>query len=204
MATISKNGLKHGTIGGQVFYVVNGKQRVRAAAKKYTAPKKGSGVYASRSKFGTLATLAHHLLPAIKIGLHKEAKHTKSFEHNVFIKLNRKRLNGDTVDYPRLVLSSGPVPVPQLENPTLSKGGILRVDFDPTLQSDKAESVYLAVYCPDEEGFLLSDPVKRTEGHLKMRLPRRWLTHPIHAYGFTLRTGLHTSPTEYLPLTPQI
>ena len=189
MATITKNGLKHGTIGDQVFYVVNGKQRVRAVAKKYTAPKKGSRVYASRSKFGVLSTLAH-----------KEALRAKSFEHNVFISVNGNNLDGDTIDYPRLVVSRGIVPAPRFANLTLSKGGVLRVDFDPTLRSDKAEVVYLAVFCPDKEGFLLSDPVNRTEGRLKMRIPRSWLTHAVHAYGFARRTGLHTSPTEYLPV----
>jgi hypothetical protein len=203
MATITKNGLKHGTIGDQVFYVVNGKQRVRAVAKKYTAPKKGSRVYASRSKFGVLSTLAHHLLPAIKIGFHKEALRAKSFEHNVFISVNGNNLDGDNIDYPRLVVSRGIVPAPRFANLTLSKGGVLRVDFDPTLRSDKAEVVYLAVFCPDKEGFLLSDPVNRTEGRLKMRIPRSWLTHAVHAYGFARRTGLHTSPTEYLPVVTE-
>ena len=65
MATVSKDGLMHGKINGMVYYVVDGKQRVRGAEKKHKARKEESGTGAQCGRFGMMSKVAGWLLPVI-------------------------------------------------------------------------------------------------------------------------------------------
>lgn len=202
MGTVSKDGLMHGKINGLVYYVVNGKQRVRTAEKKHKSRKKDPEKPAHCDNFGMMSKVAGWLLPAIKIGLHKDARRRKIFHHNVFIKLNKNMFADGKVDYENLIVSKGQgqVPMAKFRNLTVSKSGVIEADFDARLATEKAEEVYVAVLCPDLGDCKLSDGVDRRAGHIRMRIPRGWLRHELHGYGFVKRTGLFTSPSEYLQL----
>lgn len=200
MATLSGDGLLHGKADGLVYYVVNGKQRVRGIAKRHKAPKKGSGVYAARNRFGEMSKVAKWLLPVLQIGLHKDARRMKMFHHNVFLKVNKKMFVDGKVDYEHLVVSRGCVPTAGIKNLTVSKGGVIDADFNANLETDKAEEVFVAVLCPDMGDCKMSALVDRREGHVKMRIPRGWLEHELHGYAVVRRTGKFTSPSEYIRL----
>lgn len=200
MATVSKDGLMHGKINGMVYYVVDGKQRVRGAEKKHKARKEESGTGAQCGRFGMMSKVAGWLLPVIKIGLHKDARRRKIFHHNMFMRLNKELFADGRVDYEKLIVSKGQgvVPMARFSNLRVSKSGVMEADFDGRLETEKGEVVYVAVLCPDLGGCKLYGPFDRREGHLRVQIPRGWLRHELHGYGLVQRTGMFTSPSEYL------
>ena len=208
-----------GTIGNKIYSFdhVSQKQVVRSKPKKVRNPKTESQ-QAHRNSFIDIVRLSSRMTDAHLVGLHHHAQRVKLRTYADFRRLNKDCFTPDgLIDYPRIVLSRGPVATVSVNKVHLYDNGVLQIDFDPCLMMGKAAPddmlhayVYNAVL---EEGCLFL-PVLRSDGTLSVQLPAEWLqpgdtstdalpqSHipAFHLYAFLRnRRGL-TSDTVYIYL----
>lgn len=208
-----------GTIGGLIYYFdpVRKKVVVRHKPEKVRNPR-SSAQQAHRNSFIDIVRLSSRMTEAHLVGLHHHAQRLKLRTYTDFRHLNKDSFTPDgLIDYPRIVLSRGPVATVSVNKVQLHDNGVLQIDFDPCLTMGKAapdDALYLYVYKADQELGCLLPPVLRSDKTLAIQLPAEWLqtegastdaltqSHipAIHLYAFLRnRRGL-TSDTIYIPL----
>ena len=101
-----------GTVGDRVFYTRFGKQFSRSRAKSFT-DNKSEAQLRQRALFKAMQHTSSILGSAIQRGLAKEAHAHSRVENNEFANINKRCFTYDNgvvhIDYPRLLLSTGPV-----------------------------------------------------------------------------------------------
>lgn len=218
MATMQGDKIR-GTIGNKIYSVdpVSKKQVVRSKPKKVRNPKT-EAQQAHRNSFVDIVRLSSRMTDAHLVGLHHHAQRVKLRTYADFRRLNKDCFSPDgLIDYPRIVLSRGPVATVSVNKVHLYDNGVLQIDFDPCLMMGKAapdDALYLYVYKADLELGCLFPPVLRSDGTLSVQIPAEWLqtegastdalphSHiaAFHLYAFLRnRRGL-TSDTIYIPL----
>ena len=222
MATMQGDKIR-GTIGEWVYAIdpVTKKQLMRRKPKKVRNPKTESQ-QAHRNSFVDIVRLSSRMTEAHLLGLHRHAQRVKLRTYADFRRLNKDCFTPDgLIDYPRIVLSRGPVAKVLVNNVQLNDDGLLRVDFDPCMGQENAASddtLHLYVYNADLEEGCLFLPVLRRDGTLSVQLPAEWLlqdnpasktnalthsnthTFNLHLYAFLRNRKGHTSDTLYIPL----
>ena len=212
MAT-KKGDLIRGKRGDNIYYVVDGKQRVRSVAAHVANPNTNKQ-QKQRNGFGDISTLSSHMMEPLNLGLHYMAlrKHSKPYLY--FRSINKGCFTPDRqIDYPRIILSYGSVArveITSVKTQTIKRSGnqAITITFDPCFNygdADPDDEFYLYAYCPTLGAGTLFPPVLRKSGTITVTIPREWfqnvdpipvadqpntdaLTHPsnntIHLYAF--------------------
>ena len=204
MATIQGDKIR-GTIGDWVYYIdpVTKEQRVRLKPKKVRNPKT-SNQQAHRNAFIDIVRLSSHMTEAHLLGLHKHAQRMKLRTYTDFRHLNKDCFTPDgLIDYPRIVISRGPVAPVIVNEVQLDEGHVLRLSFDACfMQYDTApeDTFHLFVYCPALGAGLLAPPVYRSAQTVTFPLPADWPIDGLHLYAFLRNAKGWTSNTIYIPV----
>ncbi|MBQ3850622.1 MAG: hypothetical protein II751_00740 [Bacteroidales bacterium] len=206
MAT-QENNLVRGSIGGWIYSVdpVTKKQVIRRKPKKVRNPQTPAQE-SHRAAFIDIVRLSSRMTEAHLIGLHRHAQRMKLRTYADFRHLNRDCFIPDgQIDYPRVVLSRGPVAPVFVRQLQLGDDGRLLLAFEPCLgQPDAApdDELYLFVYDAASGAAFLAPPVRRSAGALDLRLPDECAGARRHIYAFLRDRKGRTSDTIYVPWTP--
>lgn len=122
-----------GTIGDLVLYKRLGKLYSRRKPTSFT-DNKSEAQLRQRALFKAMQHTASILGSAIQRGLAKQAHTHSRVENNEFTSLNKQHFTYDNgtvlIDYPRLVLSAGPIPCVEFLNRKI-EGLHVELQFDP-------------------------------------------------------------------------
>ena len=122
-----------GAIGDRVYYTRFGKRFSRSKAKSFT-DNKSDAQLRQRALFKSMQHTASILGSAIQRGLAKEAHSHGHVENNEFASLNKRCFTYEEgvvrIDYPRLLLSTGPVAPVRFTNCDVD-GLHVKLNFDP-------------------------------------------------------------------------
>lgn len=174
-----------------------------------TTTTRSEGQQAHCRAFGLIAKLSSDLRLAHEIGLHKESlKRHKGGKRRLttfscFKHLNKDCCNAGGIDYPHVVVSKGPLTMPDITSVQLDGDGTLVLTFSNKYYSgDPEDELVLAAYCPRLRTCVLVDPVPRRAAAISAQLPASWLAgeSEIHLYAFFLGKKLFTSDSVYVPL----
>ena len=108
-----------------------------------------------------------------------------------------------TVDYRKLILSTGPLQEAVYEAPEWTSDNVLTVKLGRS-SGDRHDYVRLYVYCPDLETGILTAPVYRKAKQISAMLPDRFAGREVHVYGLVYNDEGVWAETTYvggLPLT---
>ena len=108
-----------------------------------------------------------------------------------------------TVDYRKLILSTGPLQEAVYEAPEWTSDNVLTVKLGRS-SGDRHDYVRLYVYCPDQETGILTAPVYRKAKQISAMLPDRFAGREVHVYGLVYNDDGVWAETTYvggLPLT---
>ena len=108
-----------------------------------------------------------------------------------------------TVDYRKLILSTGPLQEAVYEAPEWTSDNVLTVKLGRS-SGDRHDYVRLYVYCPDLETGILTAPVYRKAKQISAMLPDRFAGREVHVYGLVYNDDGVWAETTYvggLPLT---
>ncbi len=216
--------LFRGRIGDKVYYVVDGKQRVRSVADHVANPRTDEQ-QSHRDGFADIVRLSSRMADAHTLGLHYIARRKRTRPYLYFRSINKDCFtpNGQ-IDYPRIILSYGSVArvdITSVKTQTIKRSDTqaITITFDPCLNcgnADPDDEFYLYAYCPPLGIGTLFRPVLRKSGTITVTLPKEWLLN-IHLYAFLRFPGPmsstpeddkpsaknrrgHTSSTIYIPL----
>lgn len=204
MATVHGNIIK-GTIGDRVysFDPVSRQQVVRRKPKKVRNPKT-EAQQAHRNAFVDIVRLSSHMTEAHRLGLRRHAQRERLRTYTYFRRVNKDCFTPDGfVDYPRVVLSYGPVGLVVVNEVLVDADHVLRLTFDACLKQANAlanDAFHLFVYCPARGAGILAPPVPRSAGALTFPLPSDWPSDGLHLYAFLLDAKGRASSTIYIPL----
>ena len=189
-------GLLHGTVGGRVYYVTNGKQRVRTLGEVHnprtTAQQRG------RSAFGTLSHMAARMKYELRTGLALEAHLRDTTAYHLFLSLNREAAGSDGVDYGALQVACGPLATASYGQPVLTAP--LRVEVTVTTSAPSAHGsiVFLLAYAPAMEESHLSGPQPLSSGVAVVELPHDFAGQAVHLYAFSGHPDGRVSPSTWV------
>ena len=192
-----------GRLGPTVGYLWRGRPVFRAYVRHIRYPNT-ERQQVERDWFVGMVRFAATVRPALLQGLHERSMQAGMTEGNYFVLRNkqhfRRTAEGLQVDYGRLLLSEGPVAPVKPERLDVGADGILSAGFDKNNalpRSRSVDSVYLYVYDATLGRGLLSQPVRRREGCLALRLPSGWSAHRLHCYLFAVDGQGNASASAY-------
>lgn len=199
MAT-SQGKLISGKIGDKIYYVRNGKQCVRQMPESVGNPN-SEAQQAHRRLIVEVARLSSDLKVAYKFGLHKYARRAKLTVDAAFRKLNYGRRKKGRFNYPRIMVSKGPVTTASITSVEVDEQRVLRLTFDGcAMEQNNQEMFHLFVYCPDLRDCRPVRPVPCTEGIVTAQLPSEWTGYDLHLYAYFIDKDNRVSNTMYVAL----
>ncbi len=181
MATRKGDNLS-GKLGKEIYYTVNGVERVRTGPKHVNQP----GTNSQKAHWGSfvdIVRLSSYMKPAHIIGLDYPARRHKTYTYLHFRSINKNCFTPDgTIDYPRVILSNGSVArvgitSVKIQSVKTTNNWTVTITFDPCLQCGNAnpdDELYLYAYCPARCAGILSDPVPRIVGTHAITIPADW------------------------------
>lgn len=217
MARIQGNS-EAGKLGNKIYYTWHGRQCERSMPTHVANPRT-EAQQAHRSNFARISKLSSYMKEAHLVGLHGQAVREKNSTYALFKRINKDCFIPDgEIDYPRIVVSKGPVPMVSITSAVI-EDGCLTVIFDSHAYDGAAtDRLFLFVYSPALCAGFLADPVPRSAGKVTALLPDEWLqtaaanasdntntlTHShnqtFHLYAFLQGYRLRTSDTIYCML----
>lgn len=182
-----------GKVGTVVGYFRYGIPLLRG----YVRHKKKSHTLAQRQqmqRFSTLATMSHAFISALRLGLAERAKENHNSYHTNFVEVNMRAVTVDsslvaTVDWSKIIVSEGSLPMVLFSQADFSTPQTVKVSFGSASGVDGAsedDKVYVIVYCPTAGGSVLSRPVTRDAGELRITLPDDWNGLEVKVWGFAI------------------
>ena len=102
-----------------------------------------------------------------------------------------------TVDYRKLILSTGPLQEAVYEAPEWTSDNVLTVKLGRS-SGDRHDYVRLYVYCPDLETGILTAPVYRKAKQISAMLPDRFAGCEVHVYGLVYNDEGVWAETTYV------
>lgn len=171
---------------------------------------KTSAQQINRYRFGALSRIAMNVATTLLLGFEAVTRGTKVPVRSYFIKENWSKVTATsagvvTVNYTDLVFSKGGLPLVQFGNPSFS--GVLEVvvplaDSGSATGADPNDDAYMLVYDVDNGESILSEPKRRSDEEIVVRVPGYWNGHHVHCYGFGIGGGTENkgiiSNTRYL------
>ena len=200
MATI-KNGNLSGKLGDEIHSSYLGRPYTKRRPEKVANPRT-EAQQGHRTAFAEISRLSSKMKAAHLVGLHWNAMREKQNTYSMFKKYNKDRYNENGIDYPRIIVSYGPVPEAEITSAKIDEKGILRVNFNSYGSSkDMSDTLYLFVYCQElQEGGLVQPCVTRKDGAISAVIPEDWRTCTLHCYAFFRNKKGQTSHTIYFHL----
>ncbi len=193
-----------GKLGPAVGYVWNGVWCVRSRPGQVRNPRT-EAQQQHRELFKQEVQLAAAMRQAVVKGLGAVARPLHMTPQNLFVKANQPAFALDegqlAVDYPRLVLSAGPVAPVGFGSPVTTEGNVLNIDFEKNpqhMRADAFDSVYLYVFCPAANEGYLTAPVYRKDRHISVVLPDCYIGNEVYLYGFVQDEQGRSSETLYI------
>lgn len=203
MAT-KQGSYERGKLGDKILYVVDGRQHERSMPAHVANPRT-EAQQAHRSAFVEVVRLSSRMTEAHTIGLHRHAQRQHLRTYMDFRKLNKDCFTPDgEIDYPRIVLSHGPVAKVYFTSVHIDESHTVRLTFNANLNAGNAtttDDLYLFAYCPACCSGHLFAPVPRTDESLTAQLPTEWPVSDLHLYAFLRSRRGYTSDTIYIPIT---
>lgn len=169
-----------------------------AFERYYRRPAKGRTLPLSMKKqiarMTAIGELSNILYPAYMLGLKKFAKRRQMSANNLFVKENMPALSADsslnvTIDYSKINLSKGHLPMVLFSQADFSKPQSVRVAFGSAggvQGASEDDKVFVAVYCPKAGGLVMSRPVTRDAGELSVTLPDDWNGLEVKVWGWAI------------------
>ena len=192
-----------GKLGPAVGYLWNGKWCLRSRPGQVHNPRT-EAQQAHRAAFREEVRLAARLRWVLLQSLTEPARAAGMTAYNLFVSLNQhafSEMDGELrVDYPSLVLSTGPVAPVQAERVTVAGGTQLEVDFERNplhLASNYYDSVHLYVYSPALGQGYLAAPVYRRQKKISVLLPDQFAGSEVHLYLYVSDQQGRCSETAY-------
>ena len=199
-------GTPTGRIGNVVFYILNGQivgRTIGEQKKPASDPQKGN-----RGEMSLLMEVLKPLQKFIKHGFEHQAKGTVWNPFNLATSYNKRNaIQGNfpniSIDYTKLKLSSGPLPLAKDLQVSKTDGG-LKVSWDGIHQwagDQHDDLVMLALYHPkDKKASLFLNAGKRDQGECFVAIEdENLLNEPIEAYlCFKSADGESISDSAYL------
>ena len=193
-----------GRLGDVVGYTWNGVQCVRSRPKMMRNPRTAAQ-QAHREQFRQEVQLAAQMRYALIKGLGMTAREYQMTPQNLFMRVNREAFGWDegrlTVDYERLVLSTGPVSPVVFEEPVLDSNNVLTVRFRkhrPGGGGGSFDSVFVFVYNPEQQLGYLAAPALRREGRVSFVMPEWMRGGELQMWGFVQDERGRCSETLYI------
>ena len=193
-----------GRLGNVVGYTWNGVQCVRSRPTMVRNPRTAAQ-QAHRDQFRQEVQLAAQMRYALIKGLGMAAKENRMTPQNLFMRLNREAFGwGDghlSVDYERLVLSTGPVSPVVFETPVLDDDNVLTVSFKkhrPGGGGGGFDNVFVFVYNTEMQQGYLAAPALRREGRVSFVLPDWMMDGELQLWGFVQDERGRCSETLYI------
>ena len=189
---------------GKLDNTVGNRWKANRAITKFWAPRKKKSVsempdYMQRQvcKFSALASLAVAFTPVIAEGLKTYAKGGRISVNNAFSKLNKVAISAEfgtggytaRVDWSKLVLTQGRLPMVLFSQADFSTPQTVKVSFGSAsgvYGASEDDKVYVAVYCPTVGGIVVSRPVTRDAGELRVTLPDDWNGLEVKVWGWAV------------------
>ena len=145
-----------------------------------------------RARFKAMMELVSGFLDASRIGLHDTAVSGPMTEGNMFFVKNWDMVTASgvesvSVDFTGLTVAQGNLPGVHFNAPQFDTPLQVDVDFDDNMEyrgTSPDDEVYVFVYCPDAKCGVLSEPVKRSDGSVSVKVPSYWNGMKVHVYGF--------------------
>lgn len=196
MARIQGNS-EAGKLGNKIYYTWHGRQCERSMPTHVANPRT-EAQQAHRSHFAQISKLSSYMKEAHLVGLHGQAVREKNSTYALFKKINKDCFTPDgEIDYPRLVVSKGSVPMVSITSAVI-EDGCLTVNFDSHAYGGAAtDRLFLFVYSPALCTGFLADPIPRSTGQITVDLPDEWHDQPLHLYAFLQGYRLRTSDSIY-------
>ena len=192
-----------GKLGTAVGYRWNGKWCMRSRPRLVKNPRT-EAQQANRALFAEEVRLAARMSWAINHTLTTMAREAGMTAYNLFVSLNQQAFGQEeghmTVDYPRLMLSMGPVAPVSFGTPTVTEDMCLTIDFEKNMHLPRAKAhdlVSLFVYCPSWGYGYLAAPVYRSSKKISMLLSSLLAGREVHVYGFVEDEQGNFSETVY-------
>ena len=188
-----------GKVGPVIGYQWRGRWCMRARPRRVHNPQT-EAQQAHRMVFRDMVRLAGRMRRALLVGLREESHAEGMTECNLFVKMNKERFGGGTVDYGHLELSRGPVAPVALTETVVDADNVLHVRFEGNPLHQRAEAydrVYVYLYCPAlQEGLLPAHVFRRTK-KLDVALPDEWVGEQWYLYAIVLDAKGRASATCY-------
>ena len=201
MAT-KQGSYESGKLGDKILYVVDGRQCERSMPVQVANPRT-EAQQAHRSAFVEIVRLSSYMTEAHTIGLHRHAPRQKLRTYMDFRKLNKSCFTPDgEIDYPRIVLSHGPVARVFFNSIQLDQKHTLHLTFNANLNAGAAkpnDDLYLFAYSPVHSTGILFAPIPRNSESHTAQLPADWSADSLHLYAFLRNRRGYTSDTMYIP-----
>ncbi|MBR1765409.1 MAG: hypothetical protein IJ745_00030 [Bacteroidales bacterium] len=201
-----------GRLGPAVGYQWNGKWCLRARPQAVRNPRSEKQTE-HREMFKREVQLAAQMRWAVVKALTPMAREAGMTSYNLFVSLNQAAFSlvdgVFTVDYSRLVLSTGTAAPVAMESAECKEDGIVEVKFDKNplhLVAGAHDSVYLYAYCPAAERGYLAAPVYRNAKRMAAVLPESFEGQRVELYLMVEDGRGRWSETAYggsLTLVPQ-
>lgn len=205
-----------GTVGTVIGYMWRGKWCLRSHPRKVHNPRTPLQ-QEGRTLFGIASSLAAGFSSALRLGLQQASLRQGMTSRNLFISFNRSAIHlvdgVAGIDYPSLVVASGPVAPVAFGNlsikapagSNLDAGVALSVPFERNplhMLTDSTDEVYLYAWCPAANAGVLSQPVFRRTCQATITLPSDWTGLEVHFYGFVVDYAGRASASSYLGSVP--
>lgn len=198
-------GSAHGSLGNLTFYNLNGQAVVRQKAEFHDNPSEAQLVV--RSGIRTLMGFLKKVKPFIKTGFINESRGTVKSYFNVATSYNlpssmKIEAGQYVMDYPKLKLSSGAVPLPENIQVALEAQGLkyswdLNLTLDWKMQQDQA--MMLAYFPTENESIIEISGARRSAGIDFLRLPNALMDKAMELYlAFVSDDRLQVSNSVYL------
>lgn len=214
MARIQGNS-ETGKLGNKIYYTWHGRQCERSMPTHVANPRT-EAQQAHRSNFARISKLSSYMKEAHLVGLHGQAVREKNSTYALFKRINKDCFTPDgEIDYPRIVVSKGSVPMVSITSAVIEDGGLTVNFYSHAYDGAATDRLFLFVYSPALCAGFLADPVPRSAGKVTALLPDEWLqtaaanasdntntlTHShnqtFHLYAFLQGYRLRTSDTIY-------
>ena len=216
--------LLSGRLGDKIYSIdpVTKKQVVRSCPKKVRYPNT-EAQQAHKGRFLAIVRLSSCMTEAHAVGLRYHARRAKLRTYMDFRRLNKDCFTAEgEVDYPRIVLSRGPLCDAEVLSVGVERGvdegsaGRVTVRFDNGLYASNAafdDECYLYAFHAGEGEGVLSEPALREGGVVAVEVPAGWLEavegdegapqrglRGLHLYIFFRNRAGRTSESRHVPL----
>ena len=193
-----------GSVGNTVGYRWRGKWCLRMRPAHYRDAKSESQL-AQRERFRQVLAFASRAKEALRKGLNYVSRESGMTECNRFMRLNNKRFTLQegalNIDYEALRFSEGPVAPVAFESCEMIDETTLRLGFEKNPLRRVAsgdDEVYVLLYLPAQERFVLSRPVRRRERQIDIALEERWVGAEMQLWAFVRDYAGRASETIYI------